>query len=345
MVAANGQYSVRCGSRGLRRFAYFEGSPAQEFSATLAVFRDKYPEYSRHGSLKLPRAQRSLQGFLKRVPLHKRPPASYNLITLIAIDLAIRRGPIFVLGLTLMYVCYIRPGELLKVAIEDVAPKVQTSDHVAINLFPGERERERESERETFGPRPTSTINFFLDNPDVAWLSEVVWVLVQELSARKVPTFAMFMSFIYMDLRTKWAESQGHLKLNVRFIFYQVYHTAPSEDHKRKHRFYPEIKERGGWKTDSSVRRYKIEAMLQQVEARESPTIQNAARTAPDRFAKFMLISKERKCLLHMDQHRGKLNHPTYVARIVFGRSMSQGVKRRAIGKARAVPFSQRGRN
>ena len=128
-------------------FFYFEGSPVQEFSVILVVFRDKYPEYSRHGSLKLPRAQRSLQGLLKRDPLHKRPSASFNLITLIVIDLAIRHGPIYVLGLILMYGCFIRPGELFKMAIEDVAPKVQTSDHVAIILFPGEREGQRERER------------------------------------------------------------------------------------------------------------------------------------------------------------------------------------------------------
>jgi hypothetical protein len=56
---------------------------------------------------------------------------------LIALDMLLNYGPPFAVGLTLMLDCYMRPGELFKILLEDIAAPLSRQDSVAINMFPG----------------------------------------------------------------------------------------------------------------------------------------------------------------------------------------------------------------
>ena len=78
--------------------------------------------------------------------------------------------------------------------------------------------------------------------------------------------------------------AQREIGLVEIFVLYQLRHGGPSHDRAFHSRSMMEIKARGQWLSDLSVRRYEGHARLQQVEARVPEGLRKLLMGAPDRL-------------------------------------------------------------
>ena len=248
-------------------FLYFEGFEKAEFSATLAAWADRFPRFTKQGDRKLPRAARALQGFSKLAPASTRPPISWNILCLIALEVLRAGAPAIALALSVMFVCYFRPGEIFNIEADDVAPPTGQFKHTAINVFPSER-----VERNKTG---LADLSLLLDAPYATFLGPVVAQLAELRSGR------MLIESSYVMMKVQFERAQEELQLPQKFVLYQIRHGGPSHDRAHRVRSMLEIKSRGQWSSDSSVKRYEGHARLQQVESRLDATLARRAAAAP----------------------------------------------------------------
>jgi len=68
--------------------------------------------------------------------------------------------------------------------------------------------------------------------------------------------------------------------VNVKYVMYQARHGGPSHDRRRKFRSLVEVKQRGRWVGDSSMRCYEAHTRVQQEEGKDSLAIQLRAAAA-----------------------------------------------------------------
>ena len=97
-----------------------------------------------------------------------------------------------------------------------------------------------------------------LDSPDRRWLSQALLRLVRTLR----PDDKVFTDTAER-LRKRLAIAANEWGLeNWQVTTYVLRHTGPSHDHLSKRRSLPEIKRRGRWANDRSVRRYEKAALI-----------------------------------------------------------------------------------
>ena len=270
-------------------FLYFEGYEKAEFSATLAAWADKFPRFTRHGDLRLPRAARALQGFSKLAPASTRPPISWNILCLIALEVLRAESPAIALAMVVMFVCYFRPGEIFGVEAGDVAPPIGQFQHTAINVFPSER-----VDRNKTG---LADLSLLLDAPYASFLGPVV----AQLAARRKGR--MLIESTYVNMKVQFERAQETLQLPQKFVLYQIRHGGPSHDRAHRVRSMLEIKNRGQWSSDASVKRYEGHARLQQVESRLDAALARRAAAAPA-----LLAGQLRSSLGAMAAHKSSSN-------------------------------------
>ena len=118
-----------------------------------------------------------------------------------------------------------------------------------------------------------------------SWLGPLLVSLLTGAPDKKV------FDFDYQRFRDLFASAQVKLGLKQVFILYQLRHGGPSHDRAVGMRSLAEVKQRGGWLTDNSVKRYEAHARLQQVESRVPSELQAEMMAAPSRLAERLLSS------------------------------------------------------
>ena len=156
----------------------------------------------------------------------------------------------FALMLTLQFVAYLRPSELVNLAPSQVVEPKGTEPHGALLLAPEEE------------GIPSKTRQFdesvILDRDDIPGLFTA---LSQQKARRHGATTLWSIGFQrYGELFKKYSAASGVSCLQPHP--YSVRHGGASDDALRRRRTMLEIKMRGRWAADASIRRYMKHARL-----------------------------------------------------------------------------------
>lgn len=104
-----------------------------------AALEYERPEYSRHGSLSLPRFKRAMKGWRRMAPTQTRLPMPEFLKSAISAVMLEKKWTEEALFNELSFSTYARPGELLRVQAMDVVSPNRDFEHCVIVLGPMER--------------------------------------------------------------------------------------------------------------------------------------------------------------------------------------------------------------
>ena len=224
-----------------------QGYELAEGTKFLAAVCDMYPGCGPKHVLF--RTRRSLQGWLKTEPQRTRPPLPWALVAALALHM-MRCGVIkAAAAILLCFTAYLRPGEALDMQVQDLVRPMPTQNFWSILLHPAERQQ-----RSKVGLADKSIL---LDGQQVPWLGPAL----QHLTTST--TFLIDMT--YHELVQCWQQALLALGLpKDHAVLYQLRHSGPSHDRFFLLRSLAEVKQRGRWMSDSTMRRYEAHARLNQ---------------------------------------------------------------------------------
>mmetsp|Transcript_39037 Transcript_39037/g.101052 ORF Transcript_39037/g.101052 Transcript_39037/m.101052 type:complete len:179 (+) Transcript_39037:3-539(+) len=93
--------------------------------------------------------------------------------------------------------------------------------------------------------------------------------------------------------------------VNVKYVMYQARHGGPSHDRRHKLRFL-EVKQRGRWVGDSSMRRYEAHARVQQEEGKETLEVQLRTAAAAQSLDKVFHVATLRRPAVGLPPSRAR---------------------------------------
>eukprot|EP00435_Cladocopium_sp_Y103_P065410 s1031_g27.t1 len=250
---------------------FFEGKDISEGSKLFASVLDAHPNFGHKQSLM--RSRRALQGWAKLDPGNTRPPIAWALIAKIGMMMLGHGKVLEALAITLMFVCYLRPGEALALLEEDLTRPGSGLKHFALNLHPASRQEESK-----VGLQDETIL---IDSSVVPGLG---LCLQRQLTGdAKSP----LLKVEYTQLKREWETCFQELGLaSNHAVLYQLRHSGPSHDRLMSYRHLNEVKKRGRWQSDSSLRRYENHARIAQEFQRLPTQIQAACILAETSFPK-----------------------------------------------------------
>ena len=224
---------------------YFDGEHSSFGSYTVAALEWQYPQIGRFGDVKLPLSRQSLKGWRKLAPSMTRLPMADPLASTIAIRLSCRSRAMG-LALCVMRCTYFRPGELFKLKCRSIVPpSLGTLWAFTLHDF----------DPDDLNPSKTGEFDesAIIDLPEWAWLGPAVF----ELTRGRRPDDPLF-QFSPLELgREMQSVAREELGVVPPPVLYMWRHTAASVEFLEKLRTLAEVKRRGRWQSDSSVRRYE----------------------------------------------------------------------------------------
>jgi len=234
---------------------FLEGAPLDVGTKLLAAVGHRYPVLHKSAfSGLLPRARRALQGWGRLEPLGSRLALPMLVLYALVWSMLRRNWVDAALGALLGADAYLRPGELLNLMGRSViAARPELGDayqHVTLHLFP--REGGVASKTHAFDD------SVLLNSEGKEWLAQAVlrW-------ARRAGPEGALIGESNESLNRKLqtvAEAWGLQAWNI--TAYLLRHTGPSHDHLNRLRPLAEIKRRGRWASDRSVKRYEKAALV-----------------------------------------------------------------------------------
>ena len=234
---------------------FFNGIQSTHGAKLLAGIVHHVPRYGKQGDRHLPNAWRCLKGWRRLTPGRSRRPEPLKLWAGIA-NVMIRDGhPLEALFCMISVSSYLRPNSLLGLTKAFLVPPLRgCSDYWSILAHPEE------------GGNPSKTGEFDLSlRLDSAWFRPVSPLL--SILKEGDPQARVF-PFDYFHYLKVFKTSTATLKEKV--VPYQTRHSGASIDRLLGVRSALEVKQRGGWRSDTSVRRYERHARIQHSAARFS---------------------------------------------------------------------------
>ncbi len=259
---------------------YLDGkdvSHGAKLLSALAYFRPQLRGLTRSGLLA--RARLALQGWTRLAPTGTRLPLPWPVLAALAVVLMHMARYDAALATILAGDAYLRPGECLWLASEDVAPAQpqlgETFRWTSLLLFPRER------------GKPSKTLGYddsvVLDSKGREWLGPLV-----EAQARRRPHQQLF-GMTYLDWLNLVKTAAATLGLQDWDItLYRMRHTGPSHDWLAQLRSLSAIQRRGRWGAASSVRRYEKSARVTSLLGKLPPEILEFAKVADQGLGDFL---------------------------------------------------------
>lgn len=235
-------------------FAQGQDLSAAEY--TFAAFRFRFPEFGKYGSLKLPRTLQALEGYRNLAPPRMRLPTPRIAFAAI-VGLLLAKGLIaMAVGLLLQWDLLLRPGELVNLKPHQV---VQPAPLPGLPSWGVVLHSNLHAE-DTGGPSKTNVFNeSLLLSPAMNYLLPALQAL---LKTRASAVFLFPFTCVQLGAEFKKAVSYLHLD-GLQLTLYGNRHGAAS--HLRLQGVdLKEIKQRGRWLADSSVKRYEKATLAQQ---------------------------------------------------------------------------------
>ena len=224
-----------------------QGVELHEGSKFVAAVKDAFPEFGHKSAL--PRMVRALQGWTKIDPQKTRPPLPWELVAGIAMKMRARRRQHAALAVLTMFSAYLRPGECLGIQKTDLVRPMPKQEHHTLHLHPAERH-----EASKVG---ISEESIQLDTVQLLWLGQALEQLQSD--------GPFLFNLGHAEMVSAWKQALVDLGLEHNHaVLHQLRHSGPSYDRCHRLRSLMEIKARGRWAADSSLRRYEQHGRLNQ---------------------------------------------------------------------------------
>ncbi|CAK0898069.1 unnamed protein product, partial [Prorocentrum cordatum] len=235
---------------------------------TYAAYISARPDFSRKGSLRLPRFCRALQGWRRLDPGQTRPLMPWQVVALVALAMAAQLGsPRVALMVVTMFWVFLRPSEAVGLREQDLfLPSGSCTDY-GFNLHP--------SARGEYSKTSLSDESLLLDSVEVPWLGPLL------ARARSGDPQAPLFRLTAAQLGVMWRRALGLAEVPTRCVPYQLRHGGPSHDRLKRYRSMDEIKRRGRWASDYTMKRYEAHALVQQELAALPVDVRRRAEAAP----------------------------------------------------------------
>ena len=205
------------------------------------------------------RVGKALKGWAKRAPALSRFPIPMPIVFAILGELCLApgMGPVAAVMVLMQFLTYLRPGELLDLQTQDLIQSLENIHgsfrHWALVVRP----------QEVGVPLKTGEFDksLLLDSEGFDYLSQSLARLKSLRSAEKMlwpMNLEEFGKFFHGALKTLGLDHLG-------ITLYSLRHAGASWDLLTGRRSYEQVKDRGGWKTDTSMQRYAKAARSQQL--------------------------------------------------------------------------------
>lgn len=206
---------------------------------------------------KLMRSRRALKGWRKAMPAQSRLPLPRLIMFGICMELAAKGHLSMALKVITDFILYLRPGEGLDIRGRNVVAPVKSAGVQYKWTTVIIRDQE--------GLRPDKVgvydNSIPIDQKEVQWVGNELLRMKRKLHSQDDKIFVFTME----DFRGKFAQAGASLGIE-NLHPYQLRHGGATEDLTSKRRDHPQVKARGRWMTDQSVRRYakigRVQALL-----------------------------------------------------------------------------------
>jgi len=252
------------------------GAQPHRGSLAMAAVKFMWPDYGRKGSLKLPRSDMALRGWKRRAPPGSRLPLPWEVVALLAEDMFNRNLQWLAFLTVLTFHCYFRPIEPLRLRAQDLIPPLEFGGHVhwSITLHPIEHlvssKTQEYDETVMIDKSPFLVLGFGL----------------QTLRRTRAPLDKVFPGVTQAMWSTELKRSAERCGCHsLQPHLYALRHGGASHDRAHKLRPALEVKLRGRWGADQSVRRYDKHGRVAEQLHRLEPTVRRQAASAPERLA------------------------------------------------------------
>lgn len=254
--------------------SFEEGLDISEAQKAFAAVQEAFPVVGRQG---LSRSRRSLKGWKNLDPGQSRTPLAWPFISLLALTMMQLGEVRCALCILTMFTTYIRPCEALKLLKRDVVRSTDLGVSWALNVNTSE-----EAQQSKVGLQDEAML---LDNKMLDYLGPALGVLAQGLP------FTTLFEMQYPQLHRTWHATLAHLGLPMETAdLYQLRHSGASWDRLKKVRSLLEIKLRGRWSSDASLKRYESHAKVAQLYEKLPDSIKKRADSSPQ-LLKEMVIA------------------------------------------------------
>ena len=227
-------------------YLYFSGAMAHEAEKAKAAALHYLPTFT--AAVDLPRTTRALAGFRKIAPGASRFPLPWEILgAMIGWMSAYGHGEM-ALAMMVMFVCYLRPSELMGIRFCDV---VCRKGRWLVNLAPGDLGQVTKTGQQD------ETV--FVENKIFTSLGEALMAHIKDLGrtlASAAKDQASFWTFSSSQLRETTSRCAEALGLPEGFCLYMARHGGVTCDILQAFREWLESKIRGRWHSDTTLKRY-----------------------------------------------------------------------------------------
>lgn len=260
MATHNILHSLEAEAMDLNLIEYFgelfwQGETVDAGSKLLATVAHRFSRFTRFGDAHLPRARRALQGWSKLVPPRTRQPAPWHAVCAVMGAVLFQGDDEDALVILLAFHLYLRPGELAELRAKSLLPPVGSMGapyhHWAVVIRP--------LEDGVPGKTGVFDATLAIGEPKLSFVDQ----RLRERHQKKQPEDAMWelplarLAEVFKAAQV-WA---GVASLCV--VLYSLGHGGASWGALNRARALLDIKQRGRWRSDQSLRRYEKAARSQ----------------------------------------------------------------------------------
>ena len=238
---------------GYLNVLFLDGASRSEASQVVAGIRHFSPMLTSRGGSELPRVHRALQGWSKLAPSAQRLPIPRCLALAIAGLMIIHNQPAMAVFVMVSYVCYLRPSECMRLVGKSLVPPVQAQGPnfrfwgIVVH----------DADLGVAGKTGITDESVLIDMDD--------WLLPALQALRETrPLEAPLWTFSLDEVREMFARAVERLDAGgVQAHLYGLRHGGASHDLLTRRRTLLEVKFRGRWSSDTSLKRYAKATRLQ----------------------------------------------------------------------------------
>lgn len=224
---------------------FMQGWNAYVGSTGLATVKYMLPDFGRGGKLGLPESLQAMRGWKKKAPAHSRLPLPWEVVARLAEQLVLDGYWTTGIYIVLTFAGYLRPSEGLKLRREDVIPPAG-GQHIFWGLVLHPRELGMASKTQEYDEVVLLDLpTYHLVLPALAALRSLTPVGHRLFEFSQADAAQRFRA---VSLRSGLAALTP--------VLYQLRHGGPSADIAAGRRTVEQVKLRGRWRCDQSVRRY-----------------------------------------------------------------------------------------
>jgi len=234
-------------------YLFWHQQPSALGSKILAAVKFLIPQVSRLGSQGLPRATRASVSWGMLMPGRQRLPLPWIALAAILGDMISTNGFIAALTLLVLFRTYMRPGTSDRLRVKQlIRPTFNIGSQYAnwaFNLSPSE---------DAIPGKTGIFDDSIVYDTDMPWIHDFFHLLTLNRQPEDL-LWPIEVSAV-LDL---FNQSIANLKLeSLQICRYSLRHGGASHDILSKHRTLIEVKRRGTWRSDNSLRRYGKEARV-----------------------------------------------------------------------------------